>query len=117
MAGVDAGQRNSIKEVVLLKAAKRKEDLEHLRFVCLIKAMNTDYTDRPDVLKLNNLLSQYYDVLEPKRLIDRKKFTVSSEDTMKSFNTYFAKVKANKKQKKKEQPKVEKTKLKSFDKL
>lgn len=118
MEGVNAGARNSLREHVLIKAQKRKEDIEHIRFLTLLKIMQVDKTDSAQVLAANNLLNTYYDLIDPKRVIDRKKFTNKSEDTMESFNKYFVKLKEKTKTKTKENnPKSKAPTLKSFDRI
>jgi hypothetical protein len=125
LSGVDLGERGSVREYVLLKAAKRKNDIEHYRFLATMKALSTNFEDRQDVVKLNSIINSYFDVLEPVRLKEREKFSKKSEDTLESFTKYFVnKVKESRKNKKEKKekatagnPKKAKPIIKSFEKL
>jgi hypothetical protein len=118
LEGVNCGSRGSVREHAVLKAAKRKEDLEHFRFLCLIKSLIVDKTDRSQVLQLNNLFSKYFDVFEPMRAKERAKFTKANENIIASFNQFFTDEKEKHKNKKKNKnKKTETSLLRSFEKI
>lgn len=87
-----------------------------MRFVTLMKALNIDYKERTQVNELNNLINQYFDVYEPNRLVERKKFTESKESVFASFSKFFSKQVSDAKKTKK-QPPQKKANKKSFEKL
>jgi hypothetical protein len=120
LEGVNCGPRGSVREYAILKAAKRKEDLEHFRFLCLIKTLMVDKTERSQVLQLNNLFSKYFDVFEPMRAKERAKFTKANENIIASFNQFFTGEKEKHKKKNKKKNKNKKTEtslLRSFEKI
>lgn len=65
--GIDTKSLGSLREAVLLQELQRQEELEHLRFMLLMKAPALDTKDQNSVDEMNKLLDKYYDLMYPQR--------------------------------------------------
>jgi transposase-like protein len=76
-----------VREAVLIKSLQRKEDLEHLRFIIMLKANLIDKTQKSSMDDLKTLFQQYIDTLVPELKKERKNFAKESQKLYKNFLT------------------------------
>lgn len=87
--GADPGPRGSLREYMLLKTQRRREEIEHLKFLLHLKVAQLDRSKADEILQFNKLLEQYFSLIDPVRSSKTPKSAKEQLAVLEDFSKEF----------------------------